>query len=84
MISGHSAQHVDRYSIGYLDNPCQGSAEWSQGGVDLWPDIAMKLAHYFKISSVHIENRKLNNLLLSRPCTDDDKMHISHLFFYQL
>ena len=47
----------------YLNNPCQTCAEWSQGGVDFWFDIAVKFAHNFQTFRVHIENRKLNNLL---------------------
>lgn len=47
-----------------LDNPCEAGAERCQGRVDLWFDIAMKSAHYLKTVCLHIEDRKLNNLLI--------------------
>lgn len=50
----------------YLDYSCQFAAEWSQDGMNLGFDIAVKIPHYLKALSLHEKHRKFNDLLVSR------------------
>lgn len=63
----------------HLDNPCQFGAEWSQGGVDLWPDIAVELAHHLIVLGLHNEHWKLDNLL-KKSFQGQDKTSQVHIY----